>query len=440
MIYGKAMRAGFFCLLSILLCLFVKPAGAGEYDFAIPEAETKPWELGGRVEFRHVLHRVDRNSARYKLSYYNREPGNYTTEWRPQLELRGSYKKGILRAQMLTHHEYASVYREEEWTNKIYECSVSLKPSAGLTLEAGKKSILWGKGYAWNPAGFLNRPKDPDDAGLNLEGFTSIGADFIKTFSSGRLSNLAVTGLILPVLEGIGNSTLGERGDFIHALKIYLLWYDTDMDFIFMNGPSQPESYGFDFSKNLAENFEIHGEAALRRGARRPVIDGTGRRTISEENQYSWLLGIRYLTATDVTFILEYYKNGAGYNRDELEDFFKYQHQSYQGWLSTGDAGIVKRADSITKSYYGQRNFGRDYLYLKMSVREPFDILYFTPWLAVVFNTRDKSFNLQPGMTYIPITNMELNCRVGIPIGSSHTEFGEKPDVVRPEIWIRYYF
>jgi hypothetical protein len=75
-----------------------------------------------------------------------------------------------------------------------------------------------------------------------------------------------------------------------------------------------------------------------------------------------------------------------------------------------------------------------------MSVREPFDILYFTPWLAVVFNTRDKSFNLQPGMTYIPITNMELNCRVGIPIGSSHTEFGEKPDVVRPEIWIRYYF
>jgi hypothetical protein len=434
------MAAGLFCFLSILLCLLAEPARAGDYDFTIPEAETKAWELGGRVELRHIYHRLDRDSARYKLSYYNREPGNHTTEWHPQLELHGGYKKDIFQARMLTHHEYASVYREEEWINKIYECSVSLKPSAGLTLEAGKKSILWGKGYAWNPAGFLNRPKDPDDAGLNLEGFSSVGLDYIKTFSSGRLSNMAFTGLLLPVLDGIGNSTLGERGDIVHALKIYLLWYDTDLDFIFLNGPDQPQSYGFDFSKNLAENFEIHGEAALRRDAKRPVLDETGSRTVSEENQLSWLLGIRYLTAGDITFILEYCRNGAGYNEDQIDDFFKYQHQSYQNWLATGDAGVVKRADSVTKSYYGQRNFGRDYLYLKVSAKEPFDILYFNPWVAVVFNIHDKSFNLQPGMSYIPFTNLELNCRVGIPIGASHTEFGEKPDVVRPEIWIRYYF
>jgi hypothetical protein len=38
------------------------------------------------------------------------------------------------------------------------------------------------------------------------------------------------------------------------------------------------------------------------------------------------------------------------------------------------------------------------------------------------------------------VTNLELNFRVGVPIGPAHTEFGEKPDAVRTEFWARYYF
>jgi hypothetical protein len=30
--------------------------------------------------------------------------------------------------------------------------------------------------------------------------------------------------------------------------------------------------------------------------------------------------------------------------------------------------------------------------------------------------------------------------RVGIPVGPPQTEFGEKLDNLRPEIWMRYYF
>jgi len=43
-------------------------------------------------------------------------------------------------------------------------------------------------------------------------------------------------------------------------------------------------------------------------------------------------------------------------------------------------------------------------------------------------------------MTWTPVTNLELNFRVGIPVGASKTDFGEKPDTLRPEIWMRYYF
>ncbi|MBN2123082.1 MAG: hypothetical protein JW821_02210, partial [Deltaproteobacteria bacterium] len=92
------------------------------------------------------------------------------------------------------------------------------------------------------------------------------------------------------------------------------------------------------------------------------------------------------------------------------------------------------------RPYYEQRNMGRDYLYFKASQKEPFDILYFTPWTAVVVNLQDGSWNLQAGMTWTPMTDLELNVRMGIPIGAQGTEFGEKPDAFRPEMWVRYYF
>ena len=315
-----------------------------------------------------------------------------------------------------------------------------MKPSATLTVEAGKKSFLWGKGYAWNPSGFINRPKDPDDPELNLEGFTTLGLDYIKSFSKSSLKNLAVTALLLPVLDGWENTELGQSGDVNYALKLYLLWHDTDLDFIYFGGPNQSDSYGFDFAKNLAENFEVHGELGFKKDVKRMVLDSDGKSTVSRDDQLSYLLGGRYLNAYDTTFIVEYYHNGAGYDRGELNDFFTYQDRAWRRWLTTGNDATMERADMATRPYYQQRNFGEDYLYLKITQKEPFDILYFNPWLATIVNLQDLSFNLQPGATYTPVTNLELNFRVGIPIGPAGTEFGEKPDKFRPEFWIRYYF
>lgn len=429
-------------LIALLLALLAwpVPAGAGEYDFAIPEAEKKPWELGGRLELRYGQHWLNDSSARYRLNYFRDDPGDMTDEWRPQIELKGSYRWGMAQVHLLTHHEYREAYEGGEATNRVYEGYLSLKPSANLTLEAGKKSFLWGKGYAWNPAGFINRAKDPDDPELNLEGFTAIGGDYIKSFTSGSLQNLAITALALPVLDGWENTELGESGDINYAVKLYLLWYDTDLDFIYFNGPDQPEGFGFDFAKNLAENFEVHGEIGLRRDVNRVVLDAAGNAAVSQEDQLSYLLGLRYLTASDTTIIAEYFHNGAGYGPGELDDFFTYQQAAWDQWLATGNDAIMQRADQATRPYYRQRTFAQDYLYLKISQKEPWDILYFTPWLAMIVSLTDGSFNLQPGATYAPITNLEFNLRIGIPLGDSGTEFGEKPDTVRPEFWVRYYF
>jgi len=422
------------------LIFFGATVKAGEYDFTIPEAEKKPYEFGGRLETRYIYHRLDEDSARYRLNYYQDNPGADTHEWRGLVEPSGSYRIGFLQANLLTHHEYVATYDEVEWTNDIYEGYVSLAPTPHLTLDAGKKRIQWGKGYAWNPAGFLNRPKDPDDPALNLEGRTLLELDLIKSFTTGHLTNIGLTTLLLPVIDDWANTDLGQDGDLNIALKLYLLWHDTDFDFIYFDGPDQPRSMGFDFAKNLAENIEVHGEWAYQQNAPHVLIDPVGNTRHIRQNQISYLVGVRYLNAVDTTFIAEYYHNGAGYDREEVEDFFTYQEAAFDQWLTTGDAAVMKRASQVTRPYYQQRNFGEDYFYLKISQKEPFNILYFNPWVAAVVNLQDFSFNLQPGMTWAPVTNLELNFRVGIPIGETKTDFGEKQDTLRPEIWVRYYF
>lgn len=434
------MAAFRWLALILLLAVSGEYARAGQYDLSIPEAEKTPWELGGKLELRYAQHRLNDQSARYRLSYYNRDPGAYTEEWRPQLELKGGYRLGAAQFHFVTHHEYSETVNGGEWVNKVYEGYVSLKPATGLTLEAGKKSYLWGKGYAWNPAGFVNRPKDPDDPELNLEGYTALGLEYIKSLGGGALNNLALTFLILPVLGDWENTELGTTGNLNYAAKLYLLWRDTDLDFIYFGGSDRSNSYGFDFSKNLAENFEVHGEVGLKLDQTRSVLDSQGGATLSREDQWSYLVGARWLNSVETTVIAEYYHNGAGYDSGQLDAFFAYQERAYRNWLSSGNASYMERAERSTRPYYRQRTFGRDYLYLKISQKEPFGVLYFTPWLAVIVNLQDQSLNLQPGMTYTPLTNLELNFRVGIPLGPAGSEFGEKQDLVRPEMWVRYFF
>lgn len=425
---------------ALLVLLAGGAAGAGEYDFSIPEAEKKPCSLSGRLEMRAIDHRLDGDAARTHLSFFRDDPGNATQEYHPAAEFKAGYSGEKFQARLLTHHEFSSTEAGDEWINEIYEAYATLTPSPNFTLEAGKKVLLWGKGYAWNPAGFVNRPKDPDDPGLSQEGFSLVSLDLIKSLTGGALNNVGLTALILPVVGDWANPELGTPGDLNAAAKLYLLWYDTDLDFIVFGGPDQPASYGVDLARNLSDNLEVHGELAFRREMRRVTLDQSGRSRSDLEDQTSWLVGLRYLTELETTYILEYYRNGAGYGEEELEQFFRYQGEAWAQWLTTHNAAVMDQAVQRTAPYYMQRNFGTDYAYLKVSQKEPGDILYFTPWVAAVVNLHDWSLNLQPGVTYTPVTNWELNARIGIPLGPRGTEFGEKQDDLRTEVWIRYYF
>ncbi len=153
-----------------------------------------------------------------------------------------------------------------------------------------------------------------------------------------------------------------------------------------------------------------------------------------------YLLGVRYLTESDITTILEYYHNGAGFSEEELERFYQLAGDGNTQLLTTGSDALLQTARRISKVGYARPQAGRNYLYLKISRKEPFDILYFTPGLTTILNIDDRSYSISPEILYAGFTNWELRMRLTILGGDDFTEFKEKQNETKVEFRVRYHF
>jgi hypothetical protein len=82
----------------------------------------------------------------------------------------------------------------------------------------------------------------------------------------------------------------------------------------------------------------------------------------------------------------------------------------------------------------------RNSLYARLSAKEPWDILYFTPAITAIVNLDDQSFSLTPELIYTGFTNFELRARFTWLQGSEETEYGEKLNDSRAELRLRWFF
>lgn len=425
---------------SLALVILISPSSvyAEEYTFDISEIEKKPYHIGGYAEFRPVFFGLDKGASLYRLKFYNQDEGSALEEYNAALQLEGSLEKGTARLFVKTNTDYKKSYLGEDQKTTVYEGFLSLKPSSSLTIDMGKKTLKWGKGYAWNPVAFVDRPKDPDEPEQSMEGFIMASADYIKSFD-GPLKTVSFTPVIIPVYKHI-NNTFGDINKLNFAGKLYFLFYDTDIDFIVFTGGSRTTRYGMDFSRNITTNFEIHGEFAFINDYKKKYADSNG--TVFEKtyDAKSYLMGIRYLTEKDTTYILEYYRNGTGFTSAEMKDYFSFINKGYDFYISTGSDTLLKRASNIIQGNYGRSNTMRDYIYLRVSQKEPFNILYFTPTVTMILNINDKSFSFSPELLYTGITNLELRLKAVFISGERLSEYGEKQNDYRLEARVRYYF
>ena len=217
-------------------------------------------------------------------------------------------------------------------------------------MEAGKKNLKWGKGYAWNPVNFLDRAKDPNDPELSLEGYVMATVDYIRSFE-GPVKTLAITPVLFPVYDHI-NDDFGMDNHLNVAGKIYLLFYDTDLDFIYVAGGTRTPRYGVDFSRNLTTNFEVHGELAHIQRYQKQVLMPTAQSNRRPMMRVSGLIGIRHLTTFDLTTILEYYHNGTGFSADEMKNYYQLYPQRLSSSINprerTGNLSLPKISPRAT--------------------------------------------------------------------------------------------
>jgi hypothetical protein len=428
---------GRWLVFSTAVFLSASAAAAEEYRFDVEAFEKKPLEVNGYAELRAERFWLDRDAALYQLTFFDQEAHSALDRTTGALELSGLYRRGIATVQATGHAEAARDELGSEGETRLYEGSLTLEPATGTRVEAGKRVLRWGKGYAWNPVGFVERPKDPNDPELSREGFVTLGGSYTRSLD-GALKTITFTPLLVPTSDHV-NEDFGPGDHANPAARLSMLAYDTDFDVLVLGAGARSARYGVDFARNLATNFEVHGEWARITDATKPVLSASGAVTTQTADTPSYLLGVRHLSERDTTTIIEYYYNGAGYTESEMRDYFTFVHAAYDQFVATGDSTSLERARNVQNAYV-RPNPMRRYFYLRVSQKEPFDILYVTPALTVIANLDDSSYSATPELTYTGITNLELRLRLFLLADERLTDFGEKQNNRRIELRARYYF
>ncbi|MCK4430335.1 MAG: hypothetical protein KAW19_03440 [Candidatus Aminicenantes bacterium] len=425
-----------FLILGLFLFGATATGQEEEFKFDVDEFTRKAFSLDGYMEFRPSLSWLNLDSSFYRLRYYNQDKRETRGEGYFALLADLSYRKGIFEALLEPYLDYVVSPFESEAGASLFQGYISLKPSPSLTVYAGKRTLRWGKGYAWSPTALVERPKNPNEPDLAREGYWMITADYTKSFQ-GALKTLSFTPIIIPVSRSV-NNTFSKKEGLNFAGKIYLLFLDTDIDFVVLTGESQPTRFGLDFSRNLRSNWEVHGEIAVLRDLERSSVQEDGRiqKEIFDATRY--LLGMRYLSEAETTYILEYYHNGGGYGSLEMEDFYSLVDRSYERYLVLGDDLQIREAAGLES--YGGFTPMRDYLFLRIMQKDPFGILYWNPAATAIVNLADGSASWAPELTYKGFTNFELRLKAVILTGKNREEFGEKPNRFRLELRARYFF
>ena len=365
-------------LLSLVL---ISSLYGDEYDFDMGAIKQDPYEYSGYL-------RLDDKAQRL-----NSEPTEYQNYIHAEALFDFSYDYDIFSftSSFITTHDYIKDVTSDSnfGINDLY---IEAKLNTNHTLLVGKESLMWGKGYYFNPVAFFDRPKDPSDPTKTREGFVIAKYSYNKSFQ-GELKNVSFDFVYLPSTDEVNKDyyeliTKNKNANNI-AMRLYMLLYDTDIDIIYNYSDEASEKIGIDFSKNIQTNFEVHGEYSN-------VLDGG----------YTYLLGLRYLTDFELTIISEYLYRSEGKTKEEIET-------------------ITENIPFIAK----------DYAITLITQKEPFDFLYFSVYYKNMINLQDYSMQNKVGASYSFKNNVDADLSYNINSGERLSEFGKKS--VEDFLWLR---
>jgi len=370
--------------LLLLMCLCSTYVSADDYSFDMESIETKSFEYSGYLRSEYKYQNLNPDSPLYTL--LNKSDNTQHTSLNEALFRFTHYKDDFKLIGALSAR-YNNIDGVGEDIFTIYQLYTNHKLSLNHSIDVGKKTLKWGTGYFFNPAALLDRPKDPTQPENAYEGYVMANYTYNKSFE-GDLKNLKLDLIYMPTTSKINDDFFNERSSTL-AMKLYLLYLDTDMEFIYLYNDRTKDKLGFTFSKNLLPHFEVHGEYAKE-------LDG----------YHSYLLGLKYVTETDVTITSEYYYNSEGLTEEQISP-------------------AVKIDPFSAKSYFVN----------KFSKKEPFDIVYSSIYFRDMLNLEDHSHLDTVGFTYTFKNNLAIDFSYNLNTGKNESEFGKK--MVSDFAWLK---
>jgi len=419
-------------LLVILFAFTFTTVFSQEYDFDIPEEDEAKIEFNGNLDAKWGMLQTRKSSPFFGLQFYDvSEKDDYLSQYRLDFYLDGVYRHKQIGFLMKTFYQYA---KEEPLSPSFFELYGSLNLSPRLSMSIGKRRFNWGKGYAFNPVGYVNAEKDPENPDLALAGKNSVYISYNRSFTSNLVQNFSV-GAILLLPEAKINDKFGSADKIGVALKLYFLLKNIDIDLMAAFKKDEPQRIGLDFSNNLRENLEIHAECSYAQDETKYLVMDE---SISQHKMDggSYLLGLRYLNRFNTTLIAEYYHNNSGLSINEFTSYIDYLQNS----LESNIHELINSAKLNMSTIFRSKTLMQDYLYLKLIQPEPFSWLYSSISMFAIYNLNDKSFLFSPQLSYRPYTNFEVLFWPFLFFGGSDTEYGSKQFRRKVEIWLQFYF
>ncbi len=386
------------------------------YSFEVEEFTKKTWEWKGEISAISTTKFFNQDAVAFPLKFENEAIQAEEREIQIVLESRWDWdwsRLYVMGEASTLYSTIPDVNAEDAFLREGYWQLSKFDPSV---LEIGKRLLRWGKGYAFNPVAFLERPKNPEDPEASREGLWMVQGLWIPGAFSG-LDNTSVTAVYLPLRQDINEDYQSHiPHENVWGLKLYALIDTTDIDLYFVQSEEKDEiNWGVDFASNITVNFEIHGEYA--------------RKIDSDYDELQALLGLRYLTENDVTWIVEVYHDSSGWTAEESAE--RYEQIENKSPL---------KAKPLLSQIQKQKTISQNYGYLQASAKEPFEWLYFTPSLALLHNQDDHSYNTITQLNYAPANNWTFLVSWQHFSGEDHTQYGESLAQNKLEMKATYAF
>jgi hypothetical protein len=301
---------------------------------------------------------------------------------------------------------------------RVRQAYARVSATSWLDVEAGKRLVRWGTGYAFTPTGLLDPPRtatDPQDRlGLN-EGMALAQATMFRR-------DIALTIAAAAPQAWRPVSASPER---LIAMKLRTAIHGFELALVASGADGRRFSAGTNFTHVIGERLEWHGEWLMHDRSSPWVArldpSAAGARTMSA------LVGLQYTSSPGVNIVLEGYRDGNGLDAAAWRRLVigSAPGGSVGAGLQTGPGRDGLKGRPLQENALLARPSRRDFVFVR-AARASSDARW-TPELTTILGVDDGSVTIVPAASWRLRAHVDVYARGVALAGERDSEARDAP-------------